>query len=138
MFISLMIVIIVLNDFLTLVYAKQRLEYVDMSMLANKAGIKLDDKFNGILFRTGFRLFLIISILIFWLYALLFIPYLFIPIILNIITYIISLIILFFINLNNPNIELTFYKRLWVVRLDAIVSLIIWFPYFSPLLALVF
>lgn len=138
MFISLMIIIIVLNDFLALVYAKERLELNDTAILAKKIVVELNDEFNNKMAATGLRLIIAIGILIFWIYAIFFIPYLVIPVILNIIITIISSIILYFINKTNSNLELTFTKRLWLIRINAIISLIIWFPYFSPLLALVF
>ena len=138
MFISLMIIIIVLSDFLTFVYAKERLELTDTAILAKKVNVDLGDKFNNRISRTTFRLFIAIGILIFWIYVIFYIPALILPVILNSITNTISIIILYFINKTNPNLELTFSKRLWLVRIDAVVSLAIWFPYFLPLLALAF
>ena len=125
-----MIIIIVLSDFLTFVYAKERLELTDTAILAKKVNVDLGDKFNNRISRTAFRLFIAIGILIFWIYVIFYIPALILPVILNSITNTISIIILYFINKTNPNLELTFSKRLWLVRIDAVVSLAIWFPYF--------
>lgn len=139
MFIELMIIIIVLSDFLTLVYAKQRLEYNDTSLLAKKAGIKLEGKLNKIMVLGNVvRLLIAIFVLLFWIYSLFYIPFLRLPVILNMITGTISITTLAIIMKQNPDIFATFNKRVWLLRIDAVVSLMIWSPYFLPLLALAF
>ena len=138
MFVSIMIVLIVLSDFLSLIYARQRLEYNDVFMLAKLADVKLDEKFNGFIARNGVRTFLAICIFIFWIYSLIFLPYLRISIILNMIITFITTTILIFITKRNGDMFATLPKRVLIVRLDAIISLCIWAPHFLPLLALAF
>lgn len=140
MFIQLMIIIITLSDFLTLVYVKQRLEFNDTSLLAKKEGIELDvfKSRRMMALANAFRVFIAISILLFWIYGIFFIPFLKLPILLNIITSTISFITLVTIMKRNPNILNSFNKRVCLLRIDAVISLIIWFPYFLPLLMLAF
>ena len=138
MFASIMIIIIVLTNFLTLVYAKERLEDSDITtMMMKEAGILVNDKMFKSVIKGLFRLILTFVIFVFWMHSLIFISFLRLSIILNIIVGIISIII-FAKMYKNPNLFETFTKRLWITRISAILSLAIWFPHFLPLLTMVF
>lgn len=137
MFVLIMIIIIVLTNFLTLVYAKERLEDSDIIVMTKNAGILIDYKMSKSAIKVLFRLILSLIIFIFWIYSLIFIPFLRLTIILNIIDIIISIITITKMY-KNPNLFETFTKRLWITRVSAILSLVIWFPHFLPLLAMAF
>jgi hypothetical protein len=134
MFIETMIVIIVLNYFLSLVYSSPRLVFYDLSLTVKHVGMKLDDSFNNILMRVVLRGIIAVCILLFWVYSIFFVPELVAPIILDLVVSSVAAIILFIIQRRNLNLDETFFQRLWIIRMNTILCLLIWMPYFLPLL----
>ena len=138
MIVSIMILITVLTEFFNILFTKERVEYADALENAKKSGELLDSTYNSKLLSLTLRILISIAILFFWIYALLFIHALLLPIILNIVTSSISLTIMKRVRKKNEDLQQTYRKRVLLSRIDSVISLSIWFPYFLPLLALVF
>ena len=121
-----MIVLIMLDSFLALIYATDRLKFSDAIVLLSSIGKTISKKQTHKLVITLSRLIFLIVAFIFFVYAFIFIPYLRLAVSL---TLFLSFIYTYFIRKlqkNSDNLHNTFNKRLWITRLDAIITVVIW------------
>lgn len=134
MIITLMIILIVLSEWLSLVFARERMKYMDLATEYKEMDGDIRDLGFTRIFLANLRIVFAFATIIFWMYALLFIPALLFTIVLNIIVTMITAICLYKIVKKNKNKVETFNKRVWAVRIDSILTLIIWLPHFLPIL----
>lgn len=129
MYITMMIVIIIASNFIALIYAGERMSLIDdmSTMKANPETV------NRLMLSLPIRLLVLILIVIFWIYSLFTTQYLLPSIVLNVIVMITSFQILKYINNSNSDISETLKKRIWLARLEAAISIVIWMPHFVPI-----
>ncbi len=132
MFVSVIITLIVLNNFLVLINTKNKLPNIHIIKNLN-----VDINTLNYLIVIS-KIFFSILIFIFYFYSFIFLPSLRLAVSLSVIAKVIMILLYVIDSSKNLNLIENFYIRAWIIRIYSIILIIIWFPHFLPLLYLVF